>query len=637
MRTSRWLMMAGVVAVGCALSLVSGVVSRREIAAASSASTNATASPAETEDATPRPMHSGDEAGAQPSGSVSEPADTSGDWDETDASLLHLSDEAIRLEGEGATVEGNDVTIVSGGVYVVRGSLTDGRIVVDVGKTETVELILDGARISNRSGAAIYVVRAEETLITLAPDSVNEVDGGGTSTSDGEGADSVGAAIFSADDLRIDGEGELTVRSPYGNGIQCRDDLEIAGGGLLVVSAQDGVKARDSIAVRACSLTIDAGADGLQASQNEDPEKGTILIESGTILIDVGGDGIQAETDLTVRGGEIVVTAGGGHVNAAEIHRVPWWGTPANETGTASSSRKGLKAGVDLCISGGSIRIDAADDAIHSNDRVMIDGGILFLSTGDDGIHSDATLIIDGGEIEISESYEGIESSAITINGGTLRLTSRDDGINAAGGNDGVAGSGPGWNRLAVTGDHQLSIHGGTVVIDAGGDGIDANGPITMTQGTVIIQGPTGNMNGALDYSGSFDLRGGILVAVGSAGMAQAPSTTSGQNSVAITFGTPQAAGQLIHIESSAGEEIVTFLPSKTYQSAVVSVAEWTEGSSYTIYLGGSSTGAAMGGLYLGGVYTKGTEWDLFTVRGSLTSVRATGSVLPAGGRRRDG
>ena len=553
----------------------------------------------------------------------------------SDDPVLLLSGSFVDVKDDGVVVEGSNATIVAGGTYVLRGVLQNGRITVDVGKDETVQLTLEGATLSSESGAAIYIVSADETRIVMSEGTSNRVTGGGSAVDAGGRSDADKAAIFSADDLWIGGSGSLEVESSAGNGIQCKDDLEVMGGIVSVVASGDGIRARDSIVIDASRVTVVASGDGLRASNDEDPERGTMVIESGVIDVTAGEDGLQAETDLIVRGGEIVISAGGGSAHATETRRDPWGRWMGDSDGP---SQKGMKAGVELLISGGAIEIDSADDGIHSDDLMIIDGGTLSISSGDDGIHADTQLVINGGDIVIAESYEGIESSVITLNGGTIRLSSRDDGINAAGGDDGLPGGGrPGWGRFETTGTHQLFIHGGWVTIEAGGDGIDVNGPITMTAGTVIVHGPTTSMNGALDYSGSFDLSGGVLVALGSAGMAQAPSATSAQNSVAITFGATLAAGQLIHIESADGDELVTVAPKKAVQSAVISLPDLTGGEGYTIYTGGTSTGTVTDGLYTNGSYAPGTEWASFTVESTVTSVRAGGSAFPPGGRRRDG
>jgi hypothetical protein len=164
---------------------------------------------------------------------------------------------------------------------------------------------------------------------------------------------------------------------------------------------------------------------------------------------------------------------------------------------------------------------------------------------------------------------------------------------------------------------------------------MDINGPIDMTGGVVIVNGPTFHGNGPLDYYGAFEITGGFLVAVGSSGMAQAPSTSSTQYSVMHTFPSPQAAGTMIHIETKDGEEILTFVPTKAYQSVVLSSPKLKNGSTYKVYSGGSSTGTVTDGLYSGGTYTVGAQVTSFTISSMVTGAGSPRGGFFGGGRRR--
>jgi hypothetical protein len=554
---------------------------------------------------------------------------------DSDTSYIKLEGDSITFEGSGATVSGNIITITSAGMYSINGTLNDGQIVVDTADEEKVELVLNGADITCSTSAPIYVSDAEKTVMTLADGTENYVTDG-SSYLFGDAEDEPNAAVFSKDDLTINGNGSLTVHANYNNGIASKDDLKITGGNITVHAVNDGIKGRDSIAVKDGAITINAGGDGMQSNNDEDAEKGYVDIEGGTLDITASLDGIQAETSLLVSGGDIAITSGGGSIESRSGGGFGGRGMGGNPNKTDESA-KGLKAGVDLTIAGGDIQISSLDDALHSNVRITINGGDMLLASGDDGIHSDSTLAINGGNISITESYEGIESAVITINDGNIHIVASDDGINAVSGNGGAAAGGMPWRGPGgfESGDNYLYINGGYIAMDAMGDGLDINGPIDMTGGVVIVNGPTSNNNGALDYAGAFNLTGGFIVAVGSAGMAQAPSTSSTQYSVMYTFESPQAAGTMIHIETEDGEEILTFVPTKAYQSVVLSSPGLENGATYLVYFGGSSTGTVADGLYSGGTYTGGTQVSSFTISSMVTGAGSLRGGFFGGARRR--
>lgn len=557
-----------------------------------------------------------------------------------DMSYIKLEGDSITFQGRGATVGGSIVTITSAGMYSISGSLNDGQIIVDTVGEETVVLVLNGVDIACSTSAPIYVSNAEKTVITLADRTENHATDGASYVFE-EGEDEPNAAVFSKDDLTINGNGSLTVDANYNNGIASKDDLKITGGTITVNAVNDGIKGRDSIAIRDGTITVVAGGDGLQSNNDEDAEKGYISIEGGTLDITAEKDGIQAETRLLVSGGKITISSGGGSINGSSGGAE--WGAPggqfnptednANDT-TTGDSAKGLKAGVDVTVLGGTINIDSADDSIHSNDRLTINGGDFVLASGDDGLHSDSTLEIKGGNLNITKSYEGIESAVLTFNDGNIHIVASDDGINAAGGTgDFGMGGQPGQDNFAGSSDYHTYINGGYIYVDATGDGIDSNGPIDMAGGVVLVNGPTSNNNGALDCMSGFDLTGGFLVAVGSAGMAQAPSESSSQYSVMYTFESVQTAGTMVHFETADGQEILTFVPTREYQSVVLSSPELENGLTYVVYSGGSSTGTVTDGLYSGGTYSAGTEVASFTISSMVTGAGLAGEGFRGGGR----
>ncbi len=551
--------------------------------------------------------------------------------DESEVQYIALNGDSISLDGAGAVVSGSKITIVSAGTYSISGSLSDGQIVVDAAGEDTVRLILNGVDIYCSNSAPIYVLNADKTIITLADGAANRVSDGTAYVFEDPASDEPSAAIFSNDDLTINGEGSLVVEANYNHGIQSKDDLKINGGDITITAAGDGLKGRDSVTVKSGSINIAAGGDGIQSNNDEDAARGYIDILDGVISITAAGDGIQAETRLTVSGGDITMTTGGGAASVSIPAGQGMW-SPGGSTAASTVSAKGLKAGVELVIDGGTINIDSADDALHSNGSITVNGGVITIASGDDAAHADTGLTINGGDITISRCYEGLESALITINDGNIHLTASDDGINVVGeGGDGFfGGMMPGF--ATTSGNNFLYINGGYVVIDAAGDGIDVNGSVEMTGGVVLVSGPTNSGNGALDYLSGFKVSGGLLVAVGSSGMAQAPDTSSSQYAVMVNFASTLAAGTLIHIEDASGNDILTFTASKTFQSVVLCSPELVKGGSYAVYTGGSASGAVSDGLYAGGQYTGGTQSYTFTVSSTVTTVGSAGGGLPGGG-----
>lgn len=537
-------------------------------------------------------------------------------WDESQVTTIVLAGDSIAVEGSGVSVDGRTATITRGGAYELSGSLSEGQIVVDSGDKTAVQLIFNGINVSHSSTAPLYVANAAETIIILAEGSQNSLADGANYVFASAEADEPNATLFSKDDLTIYGQGSLTVTGNYNDAITSKDGLIIASGNIAVTAVDDGIRGKEYLIIKGGSLTITSGDDGLKADEDEDATLGYIAIEGGSLTITSGGDAIQAASDVLISGGDFNLTAGGG--SSANL--------------AADHSAKGIKADVGVYIDGGIFTINSADDAIHANNNIVINNGNFDIATGDDGMHADANLEINGGVIHISQSYEGLESAVITLNGGDIHIVSSDDGINVAGGNDGSGFGGPGFGGpggggrpprgdgqdtfTEYNGDYYLYINGGTIVVEASGDGLDANGAIVMTGGTVIVNGPTEQMNGALDYDGTFTMTGGLLVAAGSAGMAQAPDVSSTQNALLLNLNGSLPAGTLIHIEDSSGNAVLTFAPSKAYQSLTFSSPELVRGETYTVYYGGTDSGTLTNNLYSGGA-----EYTSFTVASTVTMI----------------
>lgn len=462
--------------------------------------------------------------------------------------------------------------------------------------------------------------------------------------------------INTKDDLEIT-SGSLIVRS-VGTAVRGNDSVEMSGGTV--------------------TLTVTSEGDGLKSSQTEKDGKGYITVSGGNLYITAIGDGISAATDLTVSGGNHVITtldAGGKALaetssSGNQTGRFGFGGMMGGmndgNNNKSSISAKGLKATGTVTLSGGKLTITAVDDGIHANDTVLLMNGEAYIRSGDDGVHADRYLVLSGGSYEIAQSYEGLEAAQITVSGGNTRITASDDGMNASNGSGGnMMGGMGGGNRpgggfggggfgggqkpgsdmggqkpddnmggetppdlpdgepggelpddsAAETLEPLLTISGGYTVVNAAGDGIDSNGNIVMTGGTLLVFGPTDNGNGAIDYGDgnySMTISGGTLLAVGSSGMAET-ADGDGQAVFACSFRSTISAGTLVGIKDADGKLVCGYRLPKSISSVVFSSPELVAGDSYTLVQGGSAEADADGVLDL-------TTWTDYSDVGSLTA-----------------
>ncbi len=520
-----------------------------------------------------------------------DPADL--EWSDADVTRITFATSTISATSSDVDVTGTTATITSAGKYRLSGDLADGQVVVNAPGGE-VRILLDGVSIHNDSGPALVVLEAERTLITLGDASENTLTSGSTYSANNV---DLNATLYSKRDLVIGGNGALRVVAEFDDGITSTKDLTIVSGTYVVDAADDGIRGKNHLVIEDGTFTVTAGGDGFKADNSEDPDLGHLTILDGGFNVEAAGEGLTAANSLTIQSGEFeIVTTGAGTVTSA----------------------KGFKAGTDLTVVGGVVVIEAVDDAVHSNGNVTIKGGSLTLSTDDDGVHADGELTIEDGVVDVVRSYEGLEGSVITINGGEISIVSSDDGINVAGGVDGSGESNPGGSfgppgrpgpqgqpgrsgppgggGEAADENLWLYVRGGTVIVDADGDGIDVNGYWEMSGGLVVIHGPTARMNGAIDYNGTFEISGGTLLAVGSSGMAQAPSPSSSQPFLSVQFGS--ATTDTIEIQDSKGAVLVTFAPRKSYESVVFSSPDLVSGATYEFFQGAVGSGTSIGGMY---------------------------------------
>lgn len=546
--------------------------------------------------------------------------DLDGSYDKNTAIYISLNGSSISCESDAVKISNTTITLSQEATYIFSGTLENGMIVVNAGENDKLQIVFDNASITSKTSAPLYILEGDKVFVTLADGTSNALANGGTFSAIDD--NNIDGAIFSKQDLTFNGSGSLTVTSPSGHGIVCKDDLVFTNGTYIINSASHGLDANDSVRTTVAKLTITSGKDGIHAENSDDTSLGFFYMKDGALDITAEGDGLSAGNTLQINDGSISLLAGGGSENGTKQSSDSWGGFmggggrggrgehthpggPLNQQTTEadenSTSMKGIKATGNLAINGGTFTIDSADDSIHSNASVTINDGTFSISSGDDAFHADDTLRILAGNIDIAESYEGLEGLHVIVSGGDIKLVASDDGLNAAGGTDssGTTGGrdamfggggrgGMGGPGGASSSNGSIVISGGTLYVKASGDGLDANGTLEITGGYTIVCGPTQGDTATLDYDKSAVISGGTFIGTGASGMAQTFSDSE-QGVIAVSVGN-QTSGIKIELKDSNGKTLITHEPGLSFAIVIVSSPEIEKGETYTINVG-SSTG----------------------------------------------
>lgn len=450
-----------------------------------------------------------------------------------------------KYENKEITLE-EDLTITSAGIYTLTGTL-EGMVTINT--TGNVKLILNEVTITSNNGPAIFIKKADNIVISTKEGTTNTLSDAKKYKNLDEDAE---GAIFSKEDLILEGTGTLVLNGNKGDALVSKDNLIINGGKYVIKSADDGIRGKDSVYIKDGTFTIESTCDAIKSTNDKDKKKGFVKIEGGTFNI-----------------------------------------TTTNKM--VDKSTKGIKAENVVLIEGGIFNIDSADDAIHSDNIIKITNGTFEIKTGDDGIHADNYLTIDDGTINIIESYEGIESENVVINGGTINVTSSDDAINGSGKN-------PNKSKIKIYGgtinvvagddgldsNGNLYIYGGTITSSALGDGIEGKQNIYIRGGEIYIDGPDNGTDGAVDFAEKMIISGGTLVGLTDYAMPKTLDKTSKQYGVLVNFTKDYSKGDTITIEDTSNNEILSFTASNAFSSILYSSNSLKKGKTYIVKINGT-------------------------------------------------
>ena len=244
-------------------------------------------------------------------------------YEESQCIRIAFDGDSIRADADSVKISGTTAIITQEATYILSGTLEDGMVIVEAPETAKLQIVLENVNIHSETSAALYILEADKVFLTLAEGTENVLSNGGSFVAIDE--NNIDGALFSKQDLTVNGTGALTVTSPGGHGIVCKDDLVFTGSSCHITSASHGLDANDSIRIDGAALTIDAGKDGLHAENTEDTSLGFVYIAGGSVDVEAEGDGISAGSYLQVENGNIQIFAGGGYENG-EQHSSGGWG-----------------------------------------------------------------------------------------------------------------------------------------------------------------------------------------------------------------------------------------------------------------------------------------------------------------------
>ena len=535
--------------------------------------------------------------------------DQNGSWDTTGAAAITLTGDGASISGNGAYVYDGNVVIAEAGRYVLSGSLEDGSIIVDAHDSSKVWILLDGVEINCSDDACIQVDQADKVFLTLAEGSENTLISG-SAYSDTALSDGTDGAIFAHDDLTINGSGSLTVTAQYSHGISANDDLVIAGGTITISAVDDAIHVNDSIRIKDAAITVTAGDDGLLTSN--EVENGYFYIESGTLDITASGDGVHTTGDITVAGGEINISAGddGIHSDASVFVQ--------SGTILISDCYEGMEALI-IDVSGGDVSINCEDDGFNANGGSgdmfggggQMGGGRNDGTFGHGGMHGSGTDEGTTGEMPTPPDMgeEGMTGERPTPPDMGEEGTTGERPTPPDMGEEGMSGGMPaGQETDTASGSGQssadtedvetyISISGGNIRIvnevgqDA--DGLDSNGDIKISGGTIYISLLGTGSNCAVDYAsesgGVAEITGGTIIACGASSMAEGFDSTSTQASILYNTSTVAEAGTTLTVTDADGSVLLSWEVPCSFSSALISCPEMKVGGTYTVSAGETS------------------------------------------------
>ncbi len=553
-------------------------------------------------------------------------------YDISDATTISFGDD-IEIDGEGAESSDNKVSITKAGIYVLEGESDDASIEVECSKEEDVILVLKDVSLQSKTGPVINCIQSNKLIINLYEGTKNSLSDS-SDYSDEAVENDLTAAVYSKDDLTINGAGELTVTGNYKDAVSTKDDLNIKSGTISITAADDALVGKESIEITGGTIDIKAENDAIKSTEYQDTEKGFITIENTKLTINAGDDAIHSELNITINSGDISIESceegmesqnitinngiinivakddavniteagttsseesfgggfGGGHFrensdnNSSDTDNKDNTQQNSGNTDTQDNTQKSSDEG-----SGDMDNPPQRPDGENSDMGTppqRPDGENSDMGTPPqrpDGENSDMGTPPqrpDEANANTDDSTQNQDESSTDSKTGSENT--RKDWFEKGQKDGSNFGGRGGMMENAI--DGTLTINNGIITIDAGGDGLDSNGNLIVNNGIITVSGSENGGNSAIDVAGTVELNGGELYVSGNQGMAESPGSTS--LSYIEVRGTSFSAGDTIKVTDKKGNEVYSFKAAKSGDYILVAGEDIESDTTYTVKIG---------------------------------------------------
>ena len=329
---------------------------------------------------------------------------------------------------------------------------------------------------------------AQETSVSNGADTTNPpaaseqlaslYEPGVVDASGGGAQDWDGNTITTGGTYRVTGEvADITVEAPEDTVVLVLDNAKVSGRVSIDADAA-ALVLKSSSTVAATGLGTDEGA--IHATSD------LTVTGSGALAVKSDGDGVVAKDDLVIAGGSLTVNAGDDAIRGTDSVSVRDGAVlqlTAGGDGIAATKDDDDTKGW-IHIAGGDVDINATDDSLSAFNDVIVTGGDLNLTAADKGINAGRYILHSAGQVRVDATDDAIHSDgALRLSGGDIEVTAQDDGVHAE-----VAAVLDGAKLTVLNSEEALeagliTISDGELDLTATDDGINASGSTTVEDG----------------------------------------------------------------------------------------------------------------------------------------------------------